>query len=148
MLMCPVKLISNWKKYDVYLVEMGIDSPNPPKNMSYLLSILKPSIGVFLNATAMHSEPFDYLVSTKDPQERIRAIIKLIANEKGKLVTSLKQHQTAILNIDQVELANLIPQIQAQLQSFGKSEKANIKIIDYQISTNGLVLLIKFMIKK
>src|SRR5579872_6182001 len=33
----PLQLLINWKKYDYYVVEMGIDSPVEPRNMSYLL---------------------------------------------------------------------------------------------------------------
>src|SRR3989344_4156637 len=35
----PLRLFFNWKRVEVYIAEMGIDSPLPPKNMSYLLKI-------------------------------------------------------------------------------------------------------------
>ena len=60
---------------------MGIDSPLAPKNMSYLLSIVKPDIGVFLNVTPVHLENFSSLDE--------------IAEEKAKLINSV---QTAIIN--------------------------------------------------
>ncbi len=77
----PFKLLTNWETYDVYLVEMGIDSPKSPKNMSYLLSIIKPDLGVFLNVTPVHLENFSSLDQ--------------IAQEKAKLVNSTA---TAIIN--------------------------------------------------
>jgi len=77
----PFKLLTNWETYDVYLVEMGIDSPKSPKNMSYLLSIIKPDLGVFLNITPVHLENFSSLDQ--------------IAQEKAKLVNSTA---TAIIN--------------------------------------------------
>ncbi len=80
-LLTPLKLLTNWKLYDVYLVEMGIDSAQSPKNMSYLLSIVKPDIGVFLNVTQVHLENFSSLDQ--------------IAQEKAKLINSV---QTAIIN--------------------------------------------------
>jgi UDP-N-acetylmuramoyl-tripeptide--D-alanyl-D-alanine ligase len=80
-LLTPFKLLTNWKIYDVYLVEMGIDSAQSPKNMSYLLSIVKPDIGVFLNVTPVHLENFSSLDQ--------------IAEEKAKLINNT---QIAIIN--------------------------------------------------
>ena len=80
-LLTPFKLITDWKIYDIYLVEMGIDSPTFPKNMSYLLSIIKPDLGVFLNVTPVHLENFSSLDQ--------------IAEEKAKLINGVK---TAIIN--------------------------------------------------
>jgi len=80
-LLTPIKLLTNWKIYDVYLIEMGIDSSQSPKNMSYLLSIIKPDIGIFLNVTPVHLENFSSLDQ--------------IAEDKAKLVNTA---QTAIIN--------------------------------------------------
>lgn len=80
-LLAPIKLLTHWQSYDVYLFEMGIDSPRSPKNMDYLLSIVKPKIGVFLNVTPVHLENFSSLDE--------------IAIEKAKLVNSTS---TAIIN--------------------------------------------------
>jgi UDP-N-acetylmuramoyl-tripeptide--D-alanyl-D-alanine ligase len=80
-LLTPIKLFTNWKIYDIYLLEMGIDSAQSPKNMSYLLSIVKPQIGVFLNVTPVHLENFSSLED--------------IAQEKAKLVNTAA---TAIIN--------------------------------------------------
>lgn len=80
-ILTPFKLLTNWKIYDVYLIEMGIDSAKSPKNMSYLLSIVKPQIGVFLNVTPVHLENFSSLDQ--------------IAQEKAKLLNTV---ETAIIN--------------------------------------------------
>jgi UDP-N-acetylmuramoyl-tripeptide--D-alanyl-D-alanine ligase len=74
-LLAPIMMIANWRPYDIYLVEMGIDGPNEPKNMSYLLKIVKPDIGIFLNVSPVHLQYFDSLDS--------------IAREKAKLVNSV-----------------------------------------------------------
>ncbi|PIR62784.1 MAG: hypothetical protein COU65_01665, partial [Candidatus Pacebacteria bacterium CG10_big_fil_rev_8_21_14_0_10_42_12] len=42
-----INLVTNQEKYDTYVAELGIDSPFPPKNMGYLLTILHPDIGIF-----------------------------------------------------------------------------------------------------
>lgn len=80
-LLAPIKLLTNWGKYDVYLVEMGIDSQHEPKNMSYLLKIVKPKIGIFLNVSPVHLYNFDSLDD--------------IAKEKAKLVNTAR---IAIIN--------------------------------------------------
>lgn len=80
-LLAPVKLITNWKSYDVLLLEMGIDSPVFPKNMDFLLSVAKPDIGIFLNVTPVHIHNFKN--------------INQIATEKAKLVN---HSQVAIIN--------------------------------------------------
>ena len=59
--LCPIKLIFDWKTYQIYLVEMGIDSQHSPKNMDYLLSIIKPDIGIFLNVSSVHQQNFNSL---------------------------------------------------------------------------------------
>ena len=58
-ILAPFKLLSNWEHFAYYVVEMGIDSPDSPKNMAYLLSILRPHVGVVLNASLTHADSFD-----------------------------------------------------------------------------------------
>jgi len=82
-LLAKIKLLTNWEKYDIFLVEMGIDSAAPPKNMDYLLSIIHPQIAIFLNVTAVHQQNFTGLDQ--------------IAAEKAKLANSAK---IAIINPD------------------------------------------------
>lgn len=77
----PFKILFYWPKIDVYLLEMGIDSQKTPKNMAYLLSIVRPDIGIFLNVSAVHLENFSSLES--------------IAREKALLVN---QANLAIIN--------------------------------------------------
>ena len=79
--LCPIKYLINWQTYDILILEMGVDSPIWPKNMDYLLSIVKPNIAIFLNVSSVH------LINFKN--------IDQIAQEKAKLVNSAK---TAIIN--------------------------------------------------
>ena len=48
---------------------MGIDSPLEPKNMSYLLKIIKPEIGVLTNISYEHSAYFDPLINDKSEEK-------------------------------------------------------------------------------
>lgn len=85
-ILAPIKVITNWRVYDIFLVEMGIDSQHEPKNMGYLLKIIRPDIGIFLNVTSVHQENFDSLDA--------------IAKEKARLITTLRHTGTAILNLN------------------------------------------------
>jgi UDP-N-acetylmuramoyl-tripeptide--D-alanyl-D-alanine ligase len=85
-ILAPIKLFINWNIYDIFLVEMGIDSAAEPKNMSYLLKIIRPEIGIFLNVTSVHQENFSSL--------------EAIAQEKARLINTLPHTGTAILNIN------------------------------------------------
>ncbi|MCX6726819.1 MAG: Mur ligase family protein [Candidatus Shapirobacteria bacterium] len=80
-LFTPFSLLFNWRSYQIFLVEMGIDAPFTPKNMSYLLTIVHPDIGIFLNVSSVH------LFNFKSIDD--------IAQEKAKLISTVK---TAIIN--------------------------------------------------
>lgn len=123
-----LQLLVYWPNYDIYLVEMGIDSPDEPKNMGYLLKIIQPSVGILLNAGAVHAENFDYLITDTDPTERREALINLIAAEKGKLLQSLPKKGYAIANADDKLVFQQLKSSNAQQLSFGKSKDADLKI--------------------
>ena len=120
-LLAPISAIryslSATRQFDAYLVEMGIDEPTPPKNMEYLLTILKPDIGVILNILPVHTEQFERsdLVVRQG-----RTLIESIATEKGKLITENQNLKYAILNADQPEIISLKPTTNAKIISFGK----------------------------
>ena len=82
-LLAPIKLITNWQKYDFFLCEMGIDKPG---DMSYLLKIFKPHIGIFLNVSLVHCENFNN--------------INEIGLEKAKMIAALPSTGYALLNIN------------------------------------------------
>lgn len=137
------KLVTNWERYDILVAEMGIDSPLPPKNMQYLLTIVKPSIGVLLNAAPMHSETFDFLVTETDPQKRRSQLTQLISEEKGHIVTDIPATATAILNSDQPEFKSLVPAISANLVTFGKHSQATIQYLKSTITKSGTHFIFK-----
>lgn len=60
------KLATNWEKYDIYVVEMGIDSPFEPKNMGYLLKVISPDIGVLTSISSVHAENYAPLVKEQN----------------------------------------------------------------------------------
>jgi UDP-N-acetylmuramoyl-tripeptide--D-alanyl-D-alanine ligase len=119
----------NYLKNAKYLLaEMGIDDPYPPKNMGYLLTILKPHIAIVLNESATHSlqfekslpthfkkselknsstietgksreEKLDVNVSSQSDETRLQLIIQKIAEEDCKIITS-SDCQIGIYNAD------------------------------------------------
>jgi len=141
-LLAPWKLLSNWKQFDVYIIEMGIDSPLPPKNMEYLLSIVQPQIAIMLNAKAIHSQNFDQFISEQEKDKREQAAIRLIAAEKSKLAQSLPSNGLAIINRDDQAIWQFSRQTQAEILSFGKSgatqnHELDLKLIDWRVDLNG-----------
>lgn len=102
----PLMLFLNWQDYDVYVVEMGVDEPTEPKNMSYLLKIIRPQIGVFIGVTSVHSQQFEKLftseVKTGTPPRcvSLEKVLNAIADEKAKLIASLPKDGFAVLNLN------------------------------------------------
>lgn len=119
-ILSPIMLLINWENYDKYIVEMGVDSPHEPKNMSYLLKIVRPTIGVFLNALPVHTQFFDDLVSEKEPEKREKLLKELIAQEKGKLIKSLPKNGWAILNADDQFVKEFASETKAHCVTFGR----------------------------
>src|SRR5258706_13918145 len=96
----PRQLLTNWKTYEYYIAEMGIDSPVEPKNMSYLLSFLDPQIAVVPNVSLEHSVYFEPYIDEIDPLLKSEKILELTAREETMLLTNLSKEGSAILNID------------------------------------------------
>jgi hypothetical protein len=79
------------KDLDYLIVEMGTDELKAPKNMEYLLTIVKPDIAIWLNVYAAHTGLFAEGLSDKEKNlpldQRERVIIQKIAAEDGKIIT-------------------------------------------------------------
>lgn len=91
-LLAPLKLFTNWQKYDILLLEMGIDSAKSPKNMEYLLTIVKPDIAIFLNVSSVHLLRFDSVNQIAKQKSLLANQAKVaIINTSDKLV---KQYTT------------------------------------------------------
>jgi len=136
-LLAPFRLIFNWERFDYYIVEMGIDSPLPPKNMHYLLSILRPHVAIILNVDLVHGHTFDHLVKDRDPVRRRQKITAEIAKEKMRLARAINPTGVAIINLDQQELSSQISSVQARVLTVGKTARANFRILEYSYSLQG-----------
>lgn len=147
-LVAPIKLITNWEKYEIYVAEMAIDSPFPPKNMEYLLTIFQPQIGIFLNAQPLHSLQFDQVVTELDPAKRRIKITEAIAAEKGKMITGLPEDGLAVLNQDDSNVIPLKNRTQAKVKTFGQSQKANVQVMAVNPSLKGTTIKLKINKKR
>lgn len=84
----PIKYLTNWQTYDILILEMGIDSISWPKNMDYLLSVVKPNVGIFLNVSPVHLESFSSLDQIAQEKAKLVNQAKVaIINKNDKLVT-------------------------------------------------------------
>lgn len=119
----PLRYIIDQKKYDIYIAEMGIDSPLEPKNMSYLLKIIRPNMGVLTNISFEHSVYFDPLVETAEDKKRQDNILRLTAKQEGLLLTTLPIAGTAVLNFDDENIRNLTPDIKAKIITVSRKDK-------------------------
>ena len=113
-LLVPYRLVFNWQKYDFYIAEMGIDGPFEPKNMSYLLKIIKPEVAVLTNISLEHSVYFDFLVKEQDFKEREEKLLKLIADQELMLIKSISKNGTTIINLDDDFIKKSIADIESK----------------------------------
>ncbi len=124
-----------------YLVaEMGIDEPDPPKNMDYLLSILEPDIAISLNVSATHSLQFDKTVRKEglSQKDRLQEVITNIAREDTKIIT--KSHcKVGIYNADDTNITNQIEkkELSSKLLTFGTKSTCDISYGLYRVSLKG-----------
>lgn len=118
----PWKLLFDWRKFDVLVLEMGIDSPTPPGDMETLLRIVQPDVGVLLNVLPVHTVYFQ--LTGKEPEVEL---VKKIADEKGKLIASLPNGGFAVLNADDPNSFQFRSRTRAKTVSFGNSKQAEVK---------------------
>lgn len=132
------KLLSYWPKYEYFVIEMGIDSDQAPKNMSYQLEFIKPQIAALLNVSSVHGPNF----SGPD-------IIQAIANEKRKLLIALPNTGLAIYSSDHPQILNENPKIIAAHKTFSilGDEKADMKLEKYDVSLTGTTYAFSYLKK-
>ncbi len=129
------------KGCEYLIIEMGIDSPFWPKNMDYLLTIVKPDISIVLNAYPVHTMQFDSLISKEIQAEKRREyLVKRIAKEKIKII-SLAKPEIAIYNSNNQYIKEQTEKLLIGLKStkffsFG-DKNSDIRLIDYRFNDKG-----------
>lgn len=134
--------IFNLKGVELLIVEMGIDDPNPPKNMEYLLTIVKPNIAISLNISATHTMQFEKAIDDSNKSEnRLQRVLKKIAEEDLKIIT-MSNCKIGIYNKDDFFIESKIAEFKKinksiKLFSFGESNENDISYKDYKAGING-----------
>lgn len=97
MFLSAFKLLFFWPKYDIYILEMGVDGIDQPKNMQYLLRVVIPDIAIYLNVSSVHSSNYekffakDNSFQALDLKAKRDKLLDLIAQDKNLLVAKAKR---------------------------------------------------------
>jgi UDP-N-acetylmuramoyl-tripeptide--D-alanyl-D-alanine ligase len=94
----------------ILVLEMGVDRPG---DMDYLLSFIKPTVGVMTNVSGSHLEFFKN--------------IEQIAKEKSKLLKEIPEDGLAILNSDNEYIFETSKKLKIPFLFFGFGEKAKVR---------------------
>lgn len=135
-ILSPLKVLFNWTGIDVYIAEMGIDSPKEPKNMSYLLKIIKPDIAVLTNVSFEHSQYFEDEANGEDLRAKEKEIFKLTSEQELLLLKSLNKEKTAILNLDDKVISDVKDKLNCKKITVSK-EKSDFRICKVNCSLDG-----------
>ena len=103
---------------DVLVLEFGADKPGDIKKLS---KFFKPTIAVVtaVGETPVHVEFF--------------ASPKAVAQEKSKLVESLKTGGSAVLNFDDLSVLEMKDKTKEQALTFGFGEGADVRIVNFDL---------------
>lgn len=94
---------------EILILEMGVDRPG---DMDYLLSFVRPQVGIVTNISESHLEFFQTLENT--------------AREKGKLIEALPKDGLAILNNDDDLVLGMRDGAKSPISTFGFGEFAEV----------------------
>jgi len=93
----------------ILVLEMGADKPG---DISYLLKIVKPKIGVITSIGESHLEFFKTVEGVK--------------KEKGTLVRELKKDSWAVLNFDDPNCRSLVSETSAKIMTYGFGKGSDV----------------------
>lgn len=142
------KVCTNWERYDIYVAEMGIDGPYEPKNMQYLLKIVKPTIGVVTNVNLEHTVYFDPLVKQFPHSEQKKKLLDLIADEETRLLTSLPEKGMAVVNIDDAYIAEKMGEIKSQKMTVSLTAKtADMSVLHVMVEKHMFMMEFRYQQK-
>lgn len=144
-----LKLLTNWKKYDFFVAEMGIDGPNKPNNMSYLLSILTPDIALLTNISHEHSVYFEEAVKVSNSKEKEEEVLKLITKEEILLLFSVSEKGIVVINLDDKLIKENIKKIAANTITVSQKDKnADVFVSEVSLSLTSFKISIIYKNKE
>lgn len=120
------------------IIEMGIDDPNPPKNMGYLLSIVKPDIALSLNIAPPHLGQFEKILKGKVVENKLDYVLDRMADEDTKII-SKSGCSIGIYNADDKRISKLIEKFgksktKTRLLTFGQEKSNTVSYSSYDVS--------------
>jgi len=123
------------KPYAYLVVEMGIDGPVPPKNMSYLLTIIKPQIGILINESPAHVANYESFFSKKG--QSLESIVTFMTEDDGKLLKN-PQLTTAITNGDDPYIAAFTENLPKHLvRTVGSDPRHDCTLLHHSVDLSG-----------
>jgi len=139
------------KNVEILIVEMGIDDPLPPKNMAYLLSIVKPHIGIIVNESAAHTMQFEKILTQKEREqpdkERVNTLIHRITQEDLKM-TQNDDCKVVIVNADNDVIISELEKsglgTSKTLISFGSKNEHDLNTKSYEVDLKGTEMKFTF----
>ncbi|MFZ2025142.1 MAG: cyanophycin synthetase [Microgenomates group bacterium] len=131
-----IGLFGDTDTYEVLIAEFGIDSPHPPKNMSYLLSVIPhPDIAMVLSVAAVHTEQFsDGLSESEKTNEDI--LLSRIAKEKMLLAQAVRKDGYVIVQGDSSYIMKEANALHAPLITVGTKTTSHYQILDVHAALN------------
>lgn len=124
------------------IIEMGTDSPDWPKNMDHLLTIVKPDYSLWLNVHPVHTEQFStHAPSNLNTEQKADFALSTLAQEDGKIITK-NPTTVGIYNADDEAIGQqILDYLQTEplgkLLAFGNQPDTEIKYGAYHISPTG-----------
>ncbi len=136
-------------RVELFIAEMGIDGPKEPKNMTYLLKILVPDIGVITNLSFEHSQYFDSEVNEENDAKRREKILEMTSNEEMKLLFSLPQNALSIINLDDKILRRNLNKIKSNKITVSREdEEADYFIEKVEVTIDSFKLVFQYKERK
>lgn len=130
------------------IVEMGTDGMHPPKNMSYLLRIVRPHIAVWLNVAPTHMMQFGEGITGEIRMEDVvDGALQRMSVEDGKIITASGCH-TAIYNADDARIVATIsnhPSPYTEM-SYGRDVSNRLFFTNYRITPSAT--LFEYMLRE
>lgn len=121
-----VKLFKKKTTEEKLVLEMGADAPG---DISYLVSIAKPKVGVVTAVAPSH------FVNFKS--------IEAVADEKGKLIEALPVDGLAVLNGDDIEVVKMSARTKASVMTYGFKRSLDVSASDYKLTPSGMQFVIR-----
>jgi UDP-N-acetylmuramoyl-tripeptide--D-alanyl-D-alanine ligase len=111
------------------ILEMGADKPG---DMSELLKLARPQVGVITNIKPVHLEEGQF----KDLDD--------IFQEKSRLVSTLQEKGIAVLNADDPYLIGLKNTLSCRKIFYGKSDAADLKLLRLESYPEGIKFTVAY----